>query len=209
MQHDAYILFVAFWIILYMKRVMESSPKSKHENMSFLFTGYKKYRTFDVTFFYVMRLRRYVSVSLTSMTRILSTDLPGFTSLFGRNPASLVSAAVVQQTRFTLHFCRKSTSDSRSMDLSDMRKKYKAAGEASMSQGGKYWLIIKCLVCVNARSWLYKLMWSVCTVLSNLTITLRLQRADISVLCCPDKITLLFDFGLHTYTKVMSEHNLP
>ncbi|XP_029312228.1 pyridoxine-5'-phosphate oxidase [Cottoperca gobio] len=68
----------------------------------------------------------YVSVSLTSMRRILSAHLLlRQISLFGGNPLSHASLTASQQRVCALNFCRKSSSEPTNMDLSDMRKKYK------------------------------------------------------------------------------------
>ncbi|XP_040033254.1 pyridoxine-5'-phosphate oxidase [Gasterosteus aculeatus] len=64
-------------------------------------------------------MRGDVSDSLTSMRRTLG--LLGLIRVFGRNPSSRAS--------FALNFCRKSSSERPTMDLSDMRKKYKGDEE--------------------------------------------------------------------------------
>ncbi|XP_042254150.1 pyridoxine-5'-phosphate oxidase [Thunnus albacares] len=74
-------------------------------------------------------MRRYVSTNLTSMRRILSKDLLRHTSLFGRYLPSQTSLTFGRQSDFALKFTRKATSDRTSMDLSDMRKKYKGDEE--------------------------------------------------------------------------------
>ncbi|KAM9716893.1 pyridoxine-5'-phosphate oxidase isoform 1-T1 [Menidia menidia] len=63
------------------------------------------------------------------MRRILSATLLRHFSLFGRNLPSQVSLTVGGQSVFSLDFCRKSTTDSNNMDLSNMRKKYKGDEE--------------------------------------------------------------------------------
>lgn len=68
------------------------------------------------------------------MWRMLSTNSLRSFSVFGRNLPSLVSLTVSQQRALTLSLCSKSTSGSRSMDLSDMRKKYKAEEEVRSIQ---------------------------------------------------------------------------
>lgn len=65
------------------------------------------------------------------MRRILSANLLGQISLFGRNPPSHASLTAGQQRVCALSFCRKSSSDRTNMDLSDMRKKYKGDEEVS------------------------------------------------------------------------------
>ncbi|KAM8837618.1 pyridoxine-5'-phosphate oxidase isoform 2-T2 [Spinachia spinachia] len=55
------------------------------------------------------------------MRRILSTSLLVLTRVFGRNPSSRAS--------FAVNFCCKSSSERPTMDLSDMRKKYKGDEE--------------------------------------------------------------------------------
>ncbi|XP_037319421.1 pyridoxine-5'-phosphate oxidase [Pungitius pungitius] len=55
------------------------------------------------------------------MRRILSTSLLGLTRVFGRNRPSRAS--------FPVNFCRKSSTERPTMDLSDMRKKYKGDEE--------------------------------------------------------------------------------
>ncbi|XP_069560679.1 pyridoxine-5'-phosphate oxidase [Brachyistius frenatus] len=61
------------------------------------------------------------------MRRILSATLSRYSCLFGGNLPSRGSPAVRRVV--TLNFCRKSTSDGASMDLSDMRRKYKGDEE--------------------------------------------------------------------------------
>ncbi|XP_041670915.1 pyridoxine-5'-phosphate oxidase [Cheilinus undulatus] len=63
------------------------------------------------------------------MRRILSTNLLSFIGVFSRNPSSFAAFTAVKQRVFALNFDRKSTSDHTTMDLSDMRKKYKGDEE--------------------------------------------------------------------------------
>ncbi|KAM6964513.1 pyridoxine-5'-phosphate oxidase [Tautogolabrus adspersus] len=74
-------------------------------------------------------MRAYVSVSLTTMRRILSVNLLRCIGVFSRNPPSHASLAAVHKSVFLQSFSRKSTSDGATMDLSDMRKKYKGDEE--------------------------------------------------------------------------------
>lgn len=76
-------------------------------------------------------MRGYVSVRLTNMRRILSTSILSYISLLERNLPSRASLTLGQQSVFAQRFCRKVTTDSSSMDLSDMRKKYKGDEEVS------------------------------------------------------------------------------
>uniref|UniRef100_A0A3B4Z1X0 pyridoxal 5'-phosphate synthase n=1 Tax=Stegastes partitus TaxID=144197 RepID=A0A3B4Z1X0_9TELE len=62
------------------------------------------------------------------MRRILSANLLRNTCLFGANLPSHASVAAGRQT-WTLNSCRKSSGETTSMDLSDMRKKYKGDEE--------------------------------------------------------------------------------
>lgn len=152
-----------------MKRVTESSPKSKCDNISVTWIGYEKnLKPLTWRLFYVRGLRSYVSVSLTSMRRILSTNLLGSISLFGKDPVCFASATAGQQTTFTPNFCRRSTIDNRSMDLSDMRKKYKAQEEASIIQKTRvkventgFFHLMQCPVCVTARLWWENVLCSI------------------------------------------------
>ncbi|XP_030255938.1 pyridoxine-5'-phosphate oxidase [Sparus aurata] len=59
------------------------------------------------------------------MRRILSTAVLRHIGLLGTIPPSHASLTAGQQRVFALNFYRKSTSDGTTMDLSDMRKKYK------------------------------------------------------------------------------------
>lgn len=79
-------------------------------------------------------VRGYVSVSLTSMRRILSTNLFRHIDIFDTSPPPHASSTVGRLSAFTLNFYRKSTSDRTNMDLSDMRKKYKCDEEVSCIQ---------------------------------------------------------------------------
>ncbi|XP_039992216.1 pyridoxine-5'-phosphate oxidase isoform X2 [Xiphias gladius] len=63
------------------------------------------------------------------MRRILSANLLRYFSLFGSNPPCRVPLTAGQQAAFAPHLCRKSTTRGPSMDLSDMRKKYKGDEE--------------------------------------------------------------------------------
>nr|XP_020505468.1 pyridoxine-5'-phosphate oxidase isoform X1 [Labrus bergylta] len=74
-------------------------------------------------------MRPDVSVSSTSMRRILRVDLLRCIGVFSGNPPSHASLTAVHKNAFLQSFSRKSTSDSSTMDLSDMRKKYKADEE--------------------------------------------------------------------------------
>ncbi|KAK1882123.1 Pyridoxine-5'-phosphate oxidase [Dissostichus eleginoides] len=68
----------------------------------------------------------YVSVSVTSMRRILSANLLlRQSSLFLRIPRSHASLTAGQQRVCARNFCWKSSSADTNMDLSNMRKKYK------------------------------------------------------------------------------------
>ncbi|KAG7227739.1 hypothetical protein INR49_029504 [Caranx melampygus] len=60
------------------------------------------------------------------MRRILSANLSRYISLFGRN---LPSRASLTPCAFAPYFCTKSTTGNSSMDLSNMRKKYKGDEE--------------------------------------------------------------------------------
>lgn len=83
-------------------------------------------------------MRGDVSDSLTSMRRTLG--LLGLIRVFGRNPSSRAS--------FALNFCRKSSSERPTMDLSDMRKKYKGDEEVGACAAAIYTYKH---VCVAAR----------------------------------------------------------
>ncbi|XP_061565346.1 pyridoxine-5'-phosphate oxidase [Cololabis saira] len=63
------------------------------------------------------------------MSRILSTNVLRHFSVFGVKLPSHVSLAAGNQGVFALNLCRTSTTDSTSMDLSNMRKKYKGDEE--------------------------------------------------------------------------------
>lgn len=68
------------------------------------------------------------------MRRILSTDLLRHLRLFSRNLSPQISLPAVKRGAFALNLSRKSTTDSASMDLSNMRKKYKGDEEVSSSR---------------------------------------------------------------------------
>ncbi|KAI3364924.1 hypothetical protein L3Q82_001104 [Scortum barcoo] len=63
------------------------------------------------------------------MRRTLSTTLLRSIGVFVRNPPSNASLTAARKGVFAQNFCRKSTTDRTSMDLSDMRKKYKGDEE--------------------------------------------------------------------------------
>ncbi|XP_034564533.1 pyridoxine-5'-phosphate oxidase [Notolabrus celidotus] len=63
------------------------------------------------------------------MRRILSTSLLRFNGVFRGNPPSEVSLTAGKRRALVLNFNCKSTSDHTTMDLSDMRKKYKGDEE--------------------------------------------------------------------------------
>lgn len=71
----------------------------------------------------------YVRVILTSMRRILSTILLRHFTLFGRNSPSHIFLSAGEHCAFAQNFCSKTTVDT--MDLSNMRKKYKGDEEVS------------------------------------------------------------------------------
>ncbi|XP_043959024.1 pyridoxine-5'-phosphate oxidase [Gambusia affinis] len=63
------------------------------------------------------------------MRRILSVSLLRDFSLFGRNYPSRISLSVGERGAFELNFCSKTISDGSTMDLSNMRKKYRGVEE--------------------------------------------------------------------------------
>ncbi|XP_014839405.1 PREDICTED: pyridoxine-5'-phosphate oxidase [Poecilia mexicana] len=63
------------------------------------------------------------------MRRILSVSLLRHFSPFGRNYPSRTSLSVGARGAFALNFCSKTTSDGNTMDLSNMRKKYRGDEE--------------------------------------------------------------------------------
>lgn len=65
------------------------------------------------------------------MRRILSTAVLRHIGLLGTIPPSHASLTAGQQRVFALNFYRKSTIDGTTMDLSDMRKKYKGDEDVS------------------------------------------------------------------------------
>ncbi|XP_060884429.1 pyridoxine-5'-phosphate oxidase [Labrus mixtus] len=74
-------------------------------------------------------MRTDVSVSSTSMRRKLSVDLLRCIGVFSGIPPSHASLTAGNKNVFLQSFSRKSTSDGSTMDLSDMRKKYKGDEE--------------------------------------------------------------------------------
>lgn len=81
------------------------------------------------------RVRDDVSISFTSMRRILSGTVLRNIGLFNSNLSSSVTSSVARLSVFEPHSHRKLTSERTNMDLSDMRKKYKGDEEVSCIQG--------------------------------------------------------------------------
>lgn len=68
------------------------------------------------------------------MRRTLSTVLFPRMGLFGGSPPSHVFLSAAKRSVFAVGLCQKSTSEPGSMDLSNMRKKYKGDEEVRGSQ---------------------------------------------------------------------------
>lgn len=83
----------------------------------------------------------YVRVVLTSMRRILSVSLLRHFSLFGRNHPSRISLSVGERGAFARNFCSKTISDGSTMDLSNMRKKYRGEQEVSGHSKQKHYVL--------------------------------------------------------------------
>lgn len=93
-------------------------------------------------------VRTYVS-DMTTMRRTLRANLYKIVGPFDTSPVAPRLAA------FATYFCRRSTSDHRAMDLSNMRKKYKGGEDVSCLERLRPYLRWKCKEDSQTSAFLY------------------------------------------------------